>query len=125
MSKVKQAELKKGSGAFVYVGGAIDTEFIPGKQATDDYGNKIFNKKTRKPVWEKEPKLLKKEVETFKLRGYEFPKGEHVVVGDAAIALKLRALECFEELEAVEVVEEGGEVPKKRRSKKSEAEVAS
>ena len=114
------AQLKKGPGVFVYGGQAVDTDAIPtprligrdeplldkegmpvldaagrqvmkpaGRHATDDEGRVIMGGI---------PKIVKKPLDTFKLRGVSFPKGEPVSVSDAGLALKIRGMDCFEEV---------------------------
>ena len=118
--KQRIAELKKGPGVFVYLGGAYDTEFIPGVPATDEDGNVLFHKKTRKVIWEKEPVLLKHElaVRKFGREGFEFPKGAAVHVDDPQRAFKLRCLPYMRELEAEGDAEPG----RKAKGKKARAE---
>jgi len=116
------AQLKKGPGVFVYGGNAVDTDAIPtplligrdeplldtngmpvldpagrqvmkpaGRHATDDEGRVIMGGV---------PKIVKKPLATFVIRGITFPRGEPVVVGDPGLALKLRGMDCFEEVDA-------------------------
>lgn len=122
------AQLKKGPGVFVYNGRAVDSDAIPtpiligreeplldregipvldaarrqvmrpaGRHDTDEEGQVILGGV---------PKIIKKPLDTFKLRGVEFPRGEPVSVSDAGLALKLRGMDCFEEFD-------GKESPKK------------
>jgi hypothetical protein len=114
------AQIKKGPGVFVYDGNAVDTEAVPtplligrdeplldkygmpvldpagrqvmkpaGRHATDDEGRVIMGGV---------PKIVEKPLAVFKLRGVKFPKGEPVSVSDAGLALKLRGMDCFEEV---------------------------
>ena len=61
----KVAKLKQGGGVFKYVGGAYDSEFIPGIQAVDPDGNPMKDKRSGKPVWVKEPKMIKRELDAY------------------------------------------------------------
>jgi hypothetical protein len=108
----KLAKLKQGPGTFVYDGSAADTEYVPGK---------ALKSKGKIVGWEREPVLKKLPLDVYDLRGYRFPVGEAVYVEDAGLALKMRGMGCFEEIEAEGESAEGE--PKKRgKRKKSEPE---
>ena len=138
--KDRLAKLKKGPGVFVYDGLGFDVEAIPtvlkigrnvpvldseGMPVVDDSGRQVFEKQGKivrdskgQPVLGGVPKIKKTPLDVFEVRGMKFPKGEPVEVKDPSIALKLRCLERFEEVEAIEVVEADGDefeaTPKKR-----------
>lgn len=82
----KMAAFKRGPGVFVYDGSAFDTESIA--PVFDSRG------KVAKPEGLKRTKLA-----TLKMHGVEFAAGKEVAVDDAALALKLRSLGCFKEIE--------------------------
>lgn len=129
----KIAKLKQGSGVFKYVGGAYDSEFVPGVQALDGDGNPLFDKRKKEPVWVKAPKMIKRELDVYPLvqrvlseeemsRGavarpprQRFPLGVEVAVNDPRLALKLRCLGFMEEIEEPEK-------PKRGRPAKAEVD---
>ena len=119
--KDRLALMKRGPGVFVYNGNAFDVESIPtplligrntlaldkeglpirdasgrqmlqpaGKYKLDDEGHVILGGV---------PKIVKHPIEVFKLRGREFPKGKKVKVDDPSLALKLRGMDCFDEVD--------------------------
>jgi hypothetical protein len=95
----KLAKLKQGPGTFVYDGSAADTEYVPGK---------ALKSKGKIVGWEREPVLKKLPLDVYD-------------VEDAGLALKMRGMGCFEEIEAEGESAEGE--PKKRgKRKKSEPE---
>lgn len=115
------AMLKKGPGVFVYLGTAFDVESVPtpklvgakapvldadGLPVKDAAGRQVFRPsgayvtdENGNTVYGGEPKIIKHKIAEFKIRGYEFPKGKKVQVSDAVLALKLRGMDCFEEVE--------------------------
>lgn len=160
------AKVKKGPGTFVYLGGACDTEAIPGIPAMgkdghqlrsvvfmtveDEDGKKvqvIDPKSSEKGelVWLKAPRFVRREIEPYKLRipgvegvydadakGYvakkgpdgkdrplflELPKGKPVKVSHPNLAIKLRCLKFFEEVEADEKPVETKPAPKAKGEK--------
>jgi hypothetical protein len=146
--KDRLAKIKKGPGVFVYGGEAYDTEAVPtqlkvgknvplldqdGMPVTDRSGRPMFERAGRvvqdskgQPVLGGEPIIKRKRITTYKLRGLEFPEGVAVEVSDAAVALKLRCLGLFEELEgeaAAEATKDAAPEAKKRgRKPKFDAE---
>jgi hypothetical protein len=123
----RMAGLKRGPGKFKYVGGLFDTEAKPtiltyGRNVMDmdeaglpklDASGRPMTKKLGTPILDHEgkpqlggvPVLKKTKLETVKVRGVEFAKGTVVEV-DASLALKLRCMQGFAE------VEEKAEKPK-------------
>lgn len=156
--KERLQKLKQGEGTFTYIGGAFDTEAVPGVPYIGKDGNQarsvIFTtvedsegkkvqivdpKSSEKGelVWKKAPQFKRLPVEVFKLpvpgvfaehtevgeKGVrtpsltvkpgadgkvraiflEFPKGKPVFVGSPAMALKLRCLSFFKEVEDAKV----------------------
>jgi hypothetical protein len=116
----RQALLKKGPGTFAYNGGSFDIEHVPtpkligkdvpsldadglpildaagrqvmkpaGIHATDEDGSVIMGGV---------PKVIKRPLSVFNIRGIDFPKGAPVAV-DAPLALKLRGMDCFDEVD--------------------------
>ncbi len=128
------AKIKKGPGVFVYDGSAMDTESIPtplltgrktplfdasglpaldraGRQIYSSAGEPVRNPLTGAIVMGGVPKLVHHPVAVYTIREHEFPKGEPIEVHDDELALKLRCLSCFTEVEA----DETAEAPKRRR----------
>lgn len=123
--KERLAKLKKGPGVFVYDGSLCDTESIPtpllvgkAQPVFDARGMPVVDKTGRQqyapagqfvrdesgqPVLGGTPKTVTRQLSTFKLRGFEFPAGKPVTVSDSALALKLRGMNGFEEVEAIQV----------------------
>lgn len=144
--KERLAKQKKGSGTFVYNGEAVDTEWIPtiklmgrqvpelndagmpvldgsGRQMFKPAGTPVYDDKGQ-PMFGGPPKVVTHKIEVFKLRKMEFPAGKPVFVGDSALALKLRCMGCFEEVEHIDEAakDSPAEAPKKRgRPRKDEA----
>lgn len=171
--KERLQKVKQGEGTFVYLGGASDTEAVPGVPLPGKDGNQarsvIFTtvedsegKKVQvvdptsnakgERVWKKAPQFKRIPIEVFKLpipgvfaehtevgeKGVrtpsltvkpdhdgkvrsiflEFPKGKPVLVDSPALALKLRCLRFFKEVEAGAVEEA------KPEGKKAKAESA-
>lgn len=121
------AKQKKGPGVFVYDGSAVDTESIPtiltlgkdtpvfdahGVPRIDSTGRQIFDRQgtpvlvNGRPQLGGEPRVNRKPIEIFKLWGQEFPKGKAVEVDNDSLALKLRMLPFFEEVEGEKKSEE-------------------
>jgi|WetSurMetagenome_2_1015567.scaffolds.fasta_scaffold40789_3 hypothetical protein len=115
------AMLKKGPGTFIYNGNAKDVESVPTPKLTgrdtpalddggmpilDAAGRQVFQPAGRHALNEDGsvilggvPKLIHHPIEVFKIRGYEFSSGKPTNVNDASLALKLRGMDCFEEVE--------------------------
>lgn len=133
--KDRLKKLKKGPGTFVYVGGASDTAAIPtylrmgarvprldaaNMPITDGSGRQVYERagaivKDMKgqPVLGGPPKVEHIELETYDVRGVSFPKDEPVQVKDPTLALKLRCLSHFEEVD-----EDGEESDSEERGEK-------
>lgn len=114
------AQLKRGAGTFVYLGGH-DVEFQPtplkigrneplldesGMPVVDGTGRQVFKPaggiardSTGKPMLGGDPKVVRHKLDELNVRGVVFPKGKPVKVEDAALALKLRCMQSFEEVE--------------------------
>lgn len=143
--KDRLAKQKKGPGAFVYTGESVDTHWSPtpkltgtrapalaadGMPVVDAAGRQIYKPAGQIvtdergiPVLGGVPKVERTPVESRIVRGVSFPKGKPVAV-DAALALKLRCMAHFEEVEAVQietepspVSAEAEEEPAKRRGR--------
>lgn len=137
-------QMKVGPGVFVYEGGHFVTECTPTIKLTSgkepsldedgvpliDAAGRIIYKRSGKPVKSVDglpilggvPKFKKIELETYKLRGVEFPKGIPVQVEDEEFALKLRCLGAVRELDEDEAAGFVPAEPKKRgRKAKPEA----
>lgn len=146
--KKRLEKIKKGPGVFVYTGEAVDHEWEPtvlkvgrnvpvfnahGMPVLDASGRQVFEKQGRivrdekgNPVLGGEPKKTTKKIETYSIRGVDFPEGEKIAVSDPSLALKLRCLGFFEEIE-----EESAKLPapkprgpKAQRLAKAEAKAA-
>jgi len=137
--KARLAKLKKGPGVFVYLGGAMDTEATPtpllgGKKvvALSDSGLPILDASGRptyqpagmpvldgkgRPMLGGQPKIKHIELSTFLVRGVPFAKGEQVTVGDEQLALKLRGMRVFEEIESAPEAESAEDKPGKRKKR--------
>jgi hypothetical protein len=127
--KDRLAKQKRGPGTFVYDGAACDTEWIAtpmlkgqnvalmdasGMPVVDGAGRQMFEKanshvtdSTGRPVMGGRPKVVTHKIEVYKLRGVEFPAGKPVKVENDSLALKLRCMAHFTE------VEEGAKVAAK------------
>lgn len=163
--KERLARQKKGPGVFVYDGSGCDTVWHPtpvlvgksealldssGMPAIDSSGRQIFKPagqykrdKQGKIIMGGVPRVERVPLDVFKLRGVEFPAGVPVRVEDGQLALKLRCMGCFEEVDEAaladpdpEDLEPAGDppsdvpaaelAPKKRgRKKKTETAYAS
>jgi hypothetical protein len=141
------AQLKKGPGVFRYNGKAVDSESIPtplrngrnqpvfdgsGMPVVDSSGRQVYERagtivrdSKGQPVLGGQPKVKTIPIEVFKLWGVDFPAGEPVEISDPQLALKLRCLAYFEELEAIDVAEEddADEKPKRKRSRSAKKEI--
>lgn len=134
--KSRQAKLKSGPGVFRYVGGAYDTACTPtvlrtsrrepdldgsgmprldasGRQMWRPAGAIVRDEKSA-PVLGGPPKVERIELDVCTVRRVPFALGEAVEVADEQLALKLRGMECFEEVD-------GGEPPKKKRGRPPKA----
>ena len=132
--KLRQAKLERGPGVFVYDGGAFDTAAIPtylkvgrevpafdansmpvvdaaGRQVYERAGALVRDAKGQ-PVLGGVPELRHIELDVVVVRGVSFPRGEAVEVPDDSLALKLRGMDGFREIEPGEEP-----VPKKRGRK--------
>jgi hypothetical protein len=120
--KARQAKLKTGPGTFKYIGGEFDTHAEPtvlktSKRAAklDENGAPVFDRAGRavmepagtivrddrgNPMLGGPPIVSRKERDPYVVRRIEFPKGKAVLVEDESLALKLRGMECFEEVGA-------------------------
>jgi len=143
--KDRLAKQKKGPGVFVYSGEAHDTEWVPtiltvGKRTPvlDDRGLPIVDRSGRqvyeragavvqddkgRPVMGGTPKVKRISLDVLTVRGVAFPAGKKVVVDDHALALKLRCMSHFEEVDAdaaeVEAKDEAPAKPKRGRKAKA------
>lgn len=113
--KERLAQLKKGTGVFVYDGTALDVELKPtplrrkaNKNTFDLDENdrmvpvkagSIVRDDNGKPVMGGKPERIEHKVKVYKLWGREFPAGEPVEVADTKLARKLRAMAVFDEVE--------------------------
>lgn len=119
--KKRQAQLARGPGWFVYDGSHFDTEHIPtpllsggkevqlgedGLPVVDAAGRAVYKPAGvpvidihGKVVMGGTPKVVRHAKSVTRLRGYEFKEGEKVYVADRALALKLRGMPGFEEVE--------------------------
>lgn len=132
--KQRLAKIKRGPGVFVYDGSHYDTNWIPtvkmtgrevpvldgsgfpvmdgsGRQVYQRAGTPVRDDKGR-PVLGGEPKVERIRLETVKIWGVDFPEGVPVEVKDTSLALKLRCLTAFEEIEPK--AEEPIEKPKRK-----------
>jgi hypothetical protein len=122
--KERLARQKKGPGVFVYNGKGFDAEWHPtpllvgkdepvldagGMPVLDAVGRQVFKpagqyKRDSKGhiVMGGVPRTEKKPIAVFELWGVKFPAGVAVSVEDPALALKLRRLAVFEEVEELE-----------------------
>lgn len=128
------AKQKKGPGVFIYDGKAMHTEWEPtlkrvGKSAPalDPSGMPLLDASGRQqylppnqleydekgqPKLGGPPKVTKTPIEVYMIRRMEFPAGKRVKVADAALALKLRCIGFFEEVEgAADEPESADEAP--------------
>lgn len=148
--KQRLAKLKRGPGVFVYDGSHTDHESIPtyllvGKEVAkfnestglpqiDKSGRQVFERAGTvvrngkgEPVLGGVPKIERIAVETKTVRGVDFPTGKKVLVEDPSLALKLRGMDGFEEVEGEADVEAepeaSAEAPKARRGRKPKAAV--
>ncbi len=120
------AKLKKGPGVFVYDGKGHDVDYVPtilrtgrkeamldaeGAPVVDGSGRQVFQKAGvpvlddhGKPKLGGPPKIVKKPLDVFDVRGVKFHAGEPIVVDDPSLALKLRCMHVFDEVEPGAVV---------------------
>lgn len=119
--KQRLAKLKKGPGTFVYDGSAKDVHYVPtvllvgkkvavfdaeGMPVVDENGEQVYQRPNRpvigtdgKPKLGGKPKIELKPLDVRTVRGVKFPAGKPVSV-DAGLALKLRGMNGFEEVES-------------------------
>jgi hypothetical protein len=143
--KDRLAKIKKGPGVFVYNGGAFDTDWAPtpmlvgakvpkldeqGMPVRDRAGRQVYERAGEvvrdlkgQPVLGGEPSVERKPMKTFVVRGKEFPAGKQVVVDDPTLALKLRCMSHFDEVEAGAVLEVEAEPDEKHVSEMTKAEL--
>jgi hypothetical protein len=132
------AKIKKGPGTFIYDGEMCvsiwePTVMLVGRDvavfnadsmpAMDASGRQIFEKAGSpmrddkgRPVLGGPPKKTKKKLTTFVVWGVSFPAGEPVEVTDPTLALKLRCLGGFTEIEPGEADPE--DIAPKKRGRK-------
>lgn len=118
--KERLAQINKGPGTFVFLGG-FDTEFQPtilktgknvpvldeqGLPVVDQVGRQVFKPAgtpvyddAGKPVLGGPPKVVKHELKQMTVRGVTFVKGKPTKVTDKTLALKLRCMQSFEEVD--------------------------
>lgn len=119
--KERFAQIPKGPGVFVYDGSAVDHESTPtilrthhkepeyddrtGLPKMDKAGRQVYKTagipkmdNTGRPMLGGPPEIKRIPIDTYRLRGSEFPKGEPVKVNNPRLALKLRTMSCFEEV---------------------------
>jgi len=136
--KERLARLKHGPGTFAYNGRVSDVAWVPtvklsgreepvfdddGLPRSDSSGRQIY-KPAGIPVLDDEgrpvlggpPKVVLTPMQVFNLRGIDFPAGQPVSVTDPALALKLRGMDCFDELDEGVVAEPYEERPNDRDS---------
>jgi hypothetical protein len=118
-------QLKKGPGTFVYTGGEFDSVSTPTMLLSDGKSQPVFNpdgslvfdaagrqvfQRIGTPVKDEKgnivlggvPKVERIPITTYELQGVKFPQGVEVRVKNPALALKLRGMDHFEEVEASE-----------------------
>jgi hypothetical protein len=115
------AKIKRGPGVFVYNGEAIDTEWVPTVLMTDarqpsfdSTGLPVMDRSGRQqfepagipvrkadglPALGGPPDMRVSKLEVFTFRGVSYTAGEEFKVSDPSLALKLRCLMCFDEVE--------------------------
>lgn len=119
--EAKLAKLKKGPGVFTYTGDCVDHECTPvpkmrtskvpkldaeGHATVNSQGYPIYEKAgsiilddSGRAVLGGEPKVKTSKLATVNLWGVDFAKGEKVTVDDDGLALKLRGLSYFQEID--------------------------
>lgn len=117
---------KRGPGYFKYIGGGVDVECIPtpkligkmvpdidkdGVPRTDPSGRQIMKRAggyvtddEGRIVMGGEPKRIEHPIEVYELAGFKLPIGKPVFIDDKRIALKLRGMDFFVEVEAPEQI---------------------
>lgn len=141
--KQRLAKIKRGPGTFVYDGSHEDVHYEPtpllrgraeaaynadGSLKVDRSGRQVFEKQGA-PVRNEagqiklggKPNVVRRKLETITVRGVVLPKGEPVLVGDPAKALKLRTMGGFHELDDDDVAEQK---PRRGRPRKQPSGVA-
>jgi hypothetical protein len=143
--KQRLAKQKRGPGVFVYDGGDFDVEAIPtmltyGRDTPklDSNGMPILDQ-TGRPLFERvgtpvmvdgrpqlggPPKIVKHPITVRVVRGVSFPTGEPVKVSDHSLALKLRCMGGFSEVEEGTEKAEVAEKPLVRMKKAELLELA-
>jgi hypothetical protein len=136
--KGRLANVKRGPGVFRFLGG-IDVAYVPtyllhgrkeavfsanGLPVVDSSGRQVYERsgsivrdERGQPVLGGEPKRVETPITEIELRGLRFVEGEPVEVTDATLALKLRGMNSFEEIEPGEVIGE----PKRKRGRPRKA----
>lgn len=143
--KKRHAKMKRGPGVFVYDGSLHDPSVEPtpllvgtkepvfdasGMPVADGSGRQVFQR-AGIPVTDERgevvrggtPRPVHEQMDTWTIRGVVFPEGKAVRVADAALALKLRGMDGFAELEgeAAEAADEP-EAPKRGRGRRRKVE---
>jgi hypothetical protein len=119
---LRLAQMKKGPGVFVYDGSSMDHASEPtilmhdgrsepvfdasGRPSLDVAGRQIFHRRGTPvrdergaPVMGGVPKITETQLAERKVWGVSFPAGQAVAVKEPSLALKLRGMGCFEEVE--------------------------
>lgn len=116
------AQIKKGPGTFVFLGGH-DTEYTPtpmrtgknvpvldanGMPIVDGSGRQVFQPPNTidhdehgQPRLGGPPKVTRHKMDKFELRGVTFEKDKPTQVNDHALALKLRCMQSFKEVDGL------------------------
>lgn len=138
--KDRLAKLKRGPGVFVYDGSFCSVEHIPtpmltghkepvldanGMPVTDAVGRQVYQPAGRvktgqdgRPIMGGIPKVKKTPADSWTVRGKVFPAGEQVVVDNPSLALKLRGMDGFEEIEGEAVaIETAGDASDEKEDK--------
>lgn len=142
--KKRLANTKRGPGVFVYDGSHEDHECTPthlcrgqgeprldenGYPVIDSDGGQVFERVGSvvkdafgRPVLGGLPKITRIPIEERVIWGVRFPQGERVAVRNAALALKLRCLNGFEEVDAepADLAPPKVDEPKRGRKKKAD-----
>lgn len=127
------AQLKRGPGVFVYDGSHQDVSFKPtvlrygknvykynddGTIALNGSGDPVYENERRavldsqgRPVMGGKPERLAKAIDVKVVRGVKFPKDEPIKVADPALALKLRGMDGFQEVDESAAPDAVGEKP--------------
>ena len=141
--KERLAQIKRGAGVFMYLGGEFDTAWTPTTLVSkakmpilDDTGLPTYDAAGRPAMQPAGVPILtpdgqrqlggvpirkEREVSTYVLWGKEFPKGEAVKVVSSRLAIKLRCFGSFKELDASEIAAAKKPKAEKPKTKKSKA----